>query len=74
MAIDYEAFSPAERDTFVKNVLSEREIRAAIWACSRGGRVYRTDEQYLEFCFGVARRKMNRLHAAIRAKRNASGN
>lgn len=68
--IDYDAFTPAERDTFVRNVLTESEIKAAMLAYSRGGKVFRTPEQYLEFCFGIAVRKMQGLHAAIRRKRD----
>lgn len=68
--IDYEAFTPQERDNFVKNILSVKEIEAAMLAASRGGSVYRTAEQYLEFCFGVAVRKMKALQEAIRRKRD----
>ncbi len=68
--IDYEAFTPQERDNFVKNILSEKEIKAAMLAASRGGSLFRTPEQYLEFCFEVAVRKMKSLHEAIRQKRD----
>lgn len=68
--IDYDAFTPGERDNFVRNVLSESEIRAAMLAHSRGGTVFRTPDQYLEFCFAIAVRKMQGLHDAIRRKRD----
>lgn len=68
--IDYDAFTPAERDNFVRNVLTESEIKAAMLAHSRGGTLFRTPEQYLEFCFGIAVRKMQSLHDAIRRRRD----
>jgi hypothetical protein len=72
MAVDYEAFTPVERDTFVKNILHEKEMAAAIRAATRGGKEYRTPEQLLDFCFRVAVKKMEGLKSAIRDAREKS--
>jgi hypothetical protein len=69
VAVDYEAFSPEERDTFVKNILHEKEIAAAIRAATGGGARYRSPDQLLEFCFRVAVKKMEGLKGAIRDAR-----
>ena len=69
MAVDYAAFSCEEKDNFVRNLLGEKEIEAAIRAATAGGRRPRTDEALLEFCFRVAVRKMERLRRAISARR-----
>ncbi len=69
MAVDYDKFTPEERDTFVRNVLSEKEMSAAISAVTKGGRIEKTPEELLEFCFRVAAKKMEGLKKAIQAKR-----
>ena len=72
MAVDYTAFSYEEKDNFVKNLLAEKEIEAAIRVATSGGRRPKTDEDLLEFCFRVAIRKMERLRKKIAARRAAS--
>ena len=69
MAINFDAFTPDERDNFVKNVLSEKEMTAAISAFTGHGRKPREPEELLEFCFKVAVRKMKGLHRKIAEKR-----
>lgn len=69
MAVDYGAFSPQERDTFVKNILSEKEIAAVIRTATLDGKRFKTPEQLLEFCFRVAEKKIERLRTSIRKAR-----
>lgn len=54
MAVDYESLTPPERDTFVRNMLSEKEISAAIALATRRGQAKKTPEELLDFCFRIA--------------------
>lgn len=69
MTIDYDSFTPEERDTFVKNVLSEKELLAAVNAVTRGGLKPKPPEEILEFCFRVAVKKMEQFRKKVKEKR-----
>lgn len=69
MAIDYASFSPEEKDNFVRNLLGEKEIEAAIRVATANGRKPKSNEELLEFCFRVAARKMERIKQAIVRRR-----
>ena len=69
MSIDFDSFTPEERDNFVKNVLSEAEIKAAISAFTHSGAMIKAPEELLEFCFKVAINKMKSLHQRIKDNR-----
>jgi hypothetical protein len=72
MAVDYASFSPEEKDNFVRNLLGEKEIEAAIRVATAGGRRPKGNEELLEFCFRVAAKKMDRLKGAIARKRDVA--
>lgn len=71
MTVDFDRFTPAERDNFVRMVLSEKEIEAIVIAATGRGRIPKPAEELLELCFQAAVNKMKRLHGRIAEKRGA---
>lgn len=69
MAIDYDRFTLGERDNFAKMVLTEPEIKAAVFLATGRGKRKLPAEEILEFCFRVAVKKMKRLHGKIRDRK-----
>lgn len=69
MAVDYDSFTSEERDNFVKFVLTEPEVKAAVFLATARGTKRPAPEEILEFCFRVAVEKMKKLHGKIREKK-----
>lgn len=65
----FDSLAEKERDNFVKFMLSEKEIRAAVFLATARGKVRKTPEELLEFCFALARKKAERLKEKIAARR-----
>lgn len=72
MAIDFDKFTPDEKDNFVRFTISQAEIKAAIFLATAGGKIEKTPQELLEFCFDVAVRKNKRLRKRISFKRRES--